>query len=108
MEVPIQGTTLAPAKILPIDQIHSEYYLRITARDKPGVLSQISKILSDAGISIEAVIQKEVLPGASTVPLVLLTSRVQEKTLRGAVKQIEASSVAEGSVVVIRVETLDK
>lgn len=94
--------------ILAIDEIVSEYYLRITAREKPGVLSQISKILSDAGISIEAVIQKEVQAGESTVPLILLTSRIQEKVLRAAVKQIEASGVAEGSVVTIRVETLDK
>jgi len=97
-----------PQKILPIDMIISEYYLRITARDKPGVLSQISKILSDAGISIEAVIQKEVQAGETTVPLILLTSRIQESILREAVKRIEASGVAEGSVITIRVETLDK
>lgn len=94
--------------ILPIETIHSEYYLRITARDKSGVLSQISKILSDAGISIEAVIQKEVQPGEAAVPLILLTSRIQESILREAVKRIETSGVAEGSVVIIRVETLDK
>ena len=94
--------------ILPIEQIESEYYLRITAKDKPGVLSQISKILSEAGISIEAVIQKEVQPGQVTVPLILLTNRIKENIFRQAVKSIEASGVAEGSVVTIRVETLDK
>jgi homoserine dehydrogenase len=94
--------------ILPIESIVSEYYLRITARDKPGVLSQISKILSDAGISIEAVIQKEAQPGEVTVPLILLTSRILESILREAVKSIENSGVAESSVVTIRVETLDK
>jgi|SRR5690606_16466230 len=109
--VPALGVTpeaLRPQTILPIEAIVSEYYLRITARDKPGVLSQISRILGDAGISIEAVIQKEVQPGETTVPLILLTSRIQEGILREAVKRIEDSAVAEGSVVIIRVETLDK
>lgn len=109
--VPALGVVSAavrPLEILPVDKIVSEYYLRITAWDKPGVLSQISKILSDAGISIEAVIQKEVQVGEATVPLILLTSRIQESILRGAVKHIEASGVAEGAVVTIRVETLDK
>lgn len=104
----VVADAVRPLAILPIQSIVSEYYLRITARDKPGVLSQISKILSDAGISIEAVIQKEAQPGEATVPLILLTSRIQENILREAVKRIEASGVAEGSVVTIRVETLDK
>jgi len=104
----VVADAIRPQAILPVELIVSEYYLRITARDKPGVLSQISKILSDAGISIEAVIQKEAQAGESTVPLILLTSRIQESILREAVKRIEDSAVAEGSVVTIRVETLDK
>jgi homoserine dehydrogenase len=104
----VVAEAVRPQAILPIEQIVSEYYLRMTARDKPGVLSHISKILSDAGISIEAVIQKEVQAGETTVPLILLTSRIQESILRQAVKSIEASGMAEGSVVTLRVETLDK
>jgi len=94
--------------ILAIDDIESEYYLRITANDKPGVLSRITQILSDAKISIEAVIQKEARSGETSVPLMLLTSRTLEKTMRTAIAQIESSSVVEGEVISIRVETLDK
>jgi homoserine dehydrogenase len=94
--------------VVPIADIESSYYLRITANDKPGVLSKITQILSDAGISIEAVIQKEPLHGETTVPLILLTSRILEKTMREVIEQIEASSVVEGRVISIRVEMLDK
>jgi len=109
--VPVLGVVaeaIQAQRILAIDEIESEYYLRITANDKPGVLSKITQILSDAGISIEAVIQKEAQAGDTSVPLILLTSRILEKTMRSAIAKIEASSVAEGSVVSIRVETLDK
>lgn len=99
---------LSSIPILPIDAVETGYYLRITAHDKPGVLSKITQILSDASISIEAVIQKEALPGETTVPLILLTSRTQEHTMRHTISQIEASSVVEGALVCIRMETLDR
>jgi homoserine dehydrogenase len=92
--------------ILAIEEIESQYYLRITAQDKPGVLSKITQILSEANISIEAVIQKEPQAGETTVPLILLTSCVVEHTLRATIAKIEASSVAEGKVVCIRMESL--
>lgn len=100
--------TLVELPILPIDEIESGYYLRITAHDKPGVLSKITQILSEAGISIEAVIQKEALPGETTVPLILLTSRTQERTMRHTIDKIQNSSVVEGSLVCIRLEALDR
>ena len=45
--------------MLPIEECETAYYLRMKAEDKPGVLSQVTTILSDSGLSIEAVIQKE-------------------------------------------------
>lgn len=99
---------LSALPVLPVDAIETGYYLRITAHDKPGVLSKITQILSEASISIEAVIQKEPQPGETTVPLILLTSRTQERTMRHAISQIEASSVVEGPLVCIRMETLDR
>lgn len=99
---------LVSLPILAIDDIESGYYLRITAHDKPGVLSKITQILSEAGISIEAVIQKEALSDETTVPLILLTSRTHERTMRRAIDKIQASSVVEGSLVCIRLEALDR
>lgn len=91
---------------LPIDEVETANYLRMAAEDKPGVLSKIATILSDSGISIEAMIQKEAKEGESTVPLILLTNIVQEKKLTVAINKIEALDSINGSVQRIRVESL--
>lgn len=93
-------------EVLPIEETETAYYMRISALDKPGVLSHISQILSDAGISIEALIQKEAIEGQDHVPMILLTNRAIEKDIRGAIKTIEQLDSVEGKVVRIRVESL--
>ena len=92
--------------ILPITEVETAYYLRMSALDKPGVLSKVATILSDYGISIEAMIQKEAQEGESSVPLILLTNRVQEKRLGDAINRIEALDSISAPVVRIRVEAL--
>ena len=101
-----QPDQLNDIRILPIGEVETAYYLRISARDEPGVLSQITQILSDAGISVEAVIQKEAEEGQDYVPLVMLTSRAIEQRLDTAVEQIQALAATAGEVVRIRVEAL--
>jgi homoserine dehydrogenase len=76
------------------------------ALDKPGVLSKVATILSDSGISIEALIQKEAKEGESTVPLILLTNRVQEKKMTAAIVKIESLDSISAPVMRIRVESL--
>lgn len=93
-------------QVLPMDEVVTSYYLRISAQDKPGVMSQVAKICSDQGISIEALIQHEPAEGEALVPVVILTSRAKEVRLREAVTQIEALDTVEGEVVRIRVEPL--
>ena len=92
--------------ILPIDEVEAANYLRMSAQDKPGVLSKIATILSDSGISIEAMIQKEAKEGETNVPLILLTNQVQDKKLSAAIRSIEALDSVTGSVQRIRVEAL--
>lgn len=92
--------------ILPIGEIQTSYYLRMSALDKPGVLSKITQILSDAGISIEALIQKQPWEGEAEVPVILLTNRVTEKDMNRAIEQIEGLSSIHGKLVRIRVESL--
>ncbi len=92
--------------ILPIAAVETAYYLRISARDEPGVLSKITQILSDAGVSVEAVIQKELEGDPDYVPLVMLTDRALEEKLDKAVDQIQALPATAGDVVRIRVESL--
>ena len=98
---------LSDERILPIEAIETSFYLRMEAIDKPGVLSRIATILSDAGISIEALIQKAPRPGVATVPLILLTNRVREGLLADAVTRIEALGSVQGRVVRLRMESLD-
>lgn len=92
--------------ILSIDDVETANYLRMAAQDKPGVLSKIATILSDSGISIEAMIQKEPAEGEVTVPLILLTNQVQDKKLTDAIRRIEAQDIITGPVQRIRVEAL--
>lgn len=95
---------------LGISEIETAYYLRIAARDEPGVMSDIAEILGDSGISIEAIIQKEpdeaLKHSHGFIPVIILTSRAVEYKLDTAVDKIEALPSTEGKVVRIRVETL--
>lgn len=101
-----QPEQLSDIQVLSIEQVETAYYLRITARDVPGVLSKITQILSDAEISIEAVIQKEADDGEDYVPLIILTDRAVVKKLDEAVDKIQKLPTTEGNIVRIRVESL--
>lgn len=100
------SSTLKDLPILPIEEAETAYYLRVSVEDKPGALSQIAQILSDGGISIEALIQKEPIEGESLVPVIMLTSCVLEKHMNSAINAIEALNIVEGDVTIIRVEAL--
>jgi len=101
-----QQGSLSDRAILPIEDVQTAYYLRMSALDKPGVLSQVATILSDSGISIEALIQKEADDEEEIVPLILLTNRAQEKDLTAAISKIEALSSITGPITRIRLEPL--
>lgn len=91
--------------VLPIEEIESEYYLRISALDKVGVMAKISSILEQAGISIEAVIQKE--PVSDKVPIIILTHLALEYKMNEAIVAIEKLDAVSGAVMRIRVEQFD-
>lgn len=93
--------------VLDIADAESAHYLRVSALDRPGVLSQLAQILSARGISIEAIIQKEPAPGQDHVPLILLTNRTRESEVRAAIAAIEALDSVAGAVVHLRKEALD-
>jgi homoserine dehydrogenase len=101
-----QPDAMSDLPIHPIEEVVSSYYLRISALDRPGVLSQVATIFSDAGISIEALIQKEPAPGEDHVPLIMLTNRTEERKIAAAVAQLEALDSTDGKVVRLRMESL--
>ncbi len=102
-----QPDELSDTPVLPIDAVETAYYLRMRAVDKPGVVAAVAGILSEAGISIEAIKQQEPAEGQTQVALVMLTHRVVEQRMNDAIARIEALDTIEGSVTRIRVESLD-
>ena len=90
-----------------MSDVVSEYYLRMHARDEAGVLEQVTRILAEEGISIEAIRQKEPQPGETDVPVVLLTHSTNEGAMRRAVAAIDALEVITGPSQLIRLEEVD-
>jgi homoserine dehydrogenase len=102
-----QPDALSDLPVLPMAEVETSYYLRLQAQDRPGVLADVTRILADREISIEALLQKEPAPGASDVPIILLTHRVQERRMNEAIAAIEALHSIRAPVTRIRLEPLD-
>jgi len=94
--------------ILPIAEVHSAYYLRLRASDKPGVMADITKVLADLQISIDAMLQKEPAEGESEADIVILTHTTQEKIMDAAIANIEALPAIAAGVTKIRMEALSR
>jgi len=101
-----QPDALSDVPILPIEEIITAYYLRIHVKDETGVLADITRILADQSISIEAMIQKEENEESKTVPIILLTHRLREKQMIEAIQNIEKLGSVVGTVTRIRLEHL--
>ncbi|MDQ7015779.1 MAG: homoserine dehydrogenase, partial [Gammaproteobacteria bacterium] len=100
-----QPDALSDLPVLAMDQVETSYYLRLSATDQPGVMADVSRILSEQGISIEALLQKEATEGR-VVPIILLTHRVQEAQMNAAIAELEALDSIGVPVSRIRMETL--
>ena len=100
-----QHDALSDINILPIEEIETAYYLRMHAIDRPGVVADITKILGDSKISIEAILQKEPEENASCIPVIFLTQCIKEKEMNGAITKIEKLDAIDGKVTRIRMET---
>ncbi|HSR63407.1 MAG TPA: homoserine dehydrogenase [Gammaproteobacteria bacterium] len=102
-----QADALSDETILSMDDIYTAYYLRMQAVDEPGVLAEVTRVLGEAGISIEAILQREPLEGATHVPVILLTQRVQERYMNQAIRDLESLDVIDGEIMRIRMDPLD-
>ncbi len=101
-----QPGAIADLPILPISEVESAYYLRLSANDQPGVLADVTRILANHHISIESILQKEPPQGESQLPVIMLTHRIREHELNQAITEIETLSTIGGPVKRIRMETL--
>ena len=103
-----QPDQLSDIAILPMGEVETSYYLRLRVQDKPGVLADITRILADLGISIDAMVQKEPHEGEVLVNIIMLTHRTIEKHVNAAIGKIESLPVVDGKVTRIRLEELDQ
>ncbi|MCB5187902.1 homoserine dehydrogenase [Methylobacillus caricis] len=103
-----QPDQLVDLPILPIGEVSSAYYLRLRVVDKPGVLADITRILGDRQISIDAMIQKEPQEGEDQADIIILTHVTVEKNMDAAITEIEALDAVTGKVTRLRMEELSR
>ena len=107
-----QPNAISNIPVSSMEEIQTAYYLKMRAEDKPGVLAEVTKILGDRGISIEAILQKEPrgaegkVDGQATI--IMLTHVVIEGSMNQAIADIEALNTISGPITRIRLEHLNK
>ena len=102
-----RAEALSDLPVLPVGEVETAYYLRLHAQDRPGVLARVASILSERGINIESIMQKEVEEQDGLVPIIILTHRVREQSMNDAIAAMEALDEVAGPLMRIRVEQLD-
>ena len=103
----LPANQLSAQPLIPSGEIASEWYVRLTVVDRPGVMSDITQVLADRGISIESLVQKAPEAGQSEVPIVLLTHMAAESVITDAVEEITAFEEVRAEVALLRVETFE-
>ena len=103
-----QPDRMSDAPILAMEEVETSYYLRLRVLDRPGVLADITRILADMSISIDAMVQKEPSEGEEQVDIIMLTHLTQEKNVNAAITRIESLPVVSGKVTRIRLEQLGR
>jgi len=101
-----QPNAMTDIEILPMSEITTSYYLRMNVSDQPGVLADLTRILADATISIDAMMQKEPADGETRTDIIFLTHQTQEKNVMAAIAKIEGLATVCGNVTKIRLENL--
>ena len=105
-----QPNALSNLPVLPIEEVVTSYYLRLRVADQAGVLAQVTGILAGAGISIDAVLQREADEvggeGSQQTDVIILTHDAREGTLNGAMAQLQALPTVLAPIVRIRKEEL--
>ncbi len=92
--------------VLPMDDVITSYYLRMRLADEPGVLADVTRILADERVSIDAALQQEPGDEENAADIVLLTHPTTERAIRSALAKIEALPTCTGEVVLLRMEKL--
>ncbi len=102
-----QADQIVEIPVLPIEQVQTAYYLRMRVDDIPGVMADITRIMGESDISIEAILQKEPESGVEQATIIMLTQKIREKQMNQAIDKIHALDTVHGEIHRIRVEPLD-
>ncbi|MEO6269536.1 MAG: homoserine dehydrogenase [Lautropia sp.] len=102
-----QPDELSDARILPAGEMETSYYLRMRVKDEPGVLADITRILADGGVSIDAMLQREPAEGEASTDIIVLTHQSIEHRIDTAIGRIEALATVLSAVTRLRVEQLN-
>lgn len=101
-----QPHAMASTPVLPMQDVITSYYLRMRVTDRPGVLADVTRILADSSISIDAMLQKEPSKEETQTDIIMLTHQTQERNVEAAIARIETLPTVMGSVMKIRLEAL--
>ena len=101
-----QPDAMSNLPILPMSEIETGYYLRLRVEDKPGVLADVTRILADQQISIDAMLQREPEEGEGETDIIILTHVCKESSADAAIAKIEGLAAQKGKVKRIRLEEL--
>ena len=103
----LPAASLAAKALIAADDIASEWYVRLTVTDRPGVMSNITQTLADRDISIESLVQKAPLSGQPEVPIVLLTHQTPGSVISEAIEEITGLPDVQSDYALLRVESFE-
>jgi len=109
--IPTLGFTkenIKKKKLLAIEEVESEFYLRLSMKNKTGLLANITNIFADKGVSIDAMVQKEIQDNNLDPDIFLVTSKVKEQTINEIISKIESLPENKDKIIKIRIEELNK
>ncbi len=101
-----QPEALSDMPILPIEQVRTAFYLRLQVADEAGVLSRVTGILAEHGISIDALLQRESAEGEKNTDVIILTHDTIEGSMRKAIEQMQSLPTVLAPIVSLRKEEL--
>lgn len=101
-----QADQIVDIPVLPITEVSTAYYLRMRVDDIPGVMADITRIMGESDISIEAILQKEPEAGVAQATIIMLTQKIREAKMDQAVEKIRKLATVHGTIHRIRVESL--
>ena len=109
--IPTLGFTkenIKKKKLLAIEEVESEFYLRLSMKNKTGLLANITNIFADKGVSIDAMVHKEIQDNNLDPDIFLVTSKVMEQTINEIISKIESLPENKDKIIKIRIEELNK